>query len=195
MIPEEATTPEERLLKLIRGERKPKNKIREERVLPRKLPSRIKIINMSLVVVLVIVATVLLADLVIFSLHRETYLQPAKEKAVSPVPAKEILSPAPEPPIAGSPDASNSLGSRELFRSRPVVPADKITQGAYDNLKDISLKGIIAGDRPQAIIEDEKNKKSFFIYKGETVGGIKVEDIQSDRVILKVNGEVLELTL
>ena len=235
-MPEEYSSPEEKLLRLIRGEKKPKEK---EKAVPHSEDTRagsreggaatvvqkrniaaqaaqpkggrdyIKFVNITLIAVLVVIAGVLLADAINFKLRRPAYVSEAVPK-VPPhkVPPHEVPPqrerekaaehPAPQPQSQPSSDTfsnSDALVSRDLFRPPALAPATGIPQVSYEKLKDLSLKGIIAGDKPQAIIEDEKNKKSYFLYKGESVNDIKVEDIQSDRVILRVNGEVLELTL
>jgi len=208
MMPEEYSSPEEKLLRLIRGEKKPKDKllppsapapvlrrsIAVQTAQPKGGRDYIKFVNITLIAVLVVIAGVLLADAINFKLHKPAYVGEAVPRA-SEQPAPQ---PQSQPPsdISGEADA---LISRDLFRPPAASPANNaansIPQVSYEKLKDLSLKGIIAGDKPQAIIEDEKNKKSYFLYKGESVNDIKVEDIQADRVILRVNGEVLELTL
>lgn len=214
-MPEEFTSPEEKLLRLIRGERKPKNRPvplqEKEKSVPRERESRpavaaqdrkvtpsqlkgggyVKFINITLITVLVIIAVVLLIDVISFNLKRPAYIaEPATRRAAPPQANASF-------PVAENPDNSGLLESKDLFRASPVyaAPAARVPQASYDKLKDFALKGIIAGDKPQAILEDEKNKKSYFLYKGDSVDNIRVEDIKSDKVILSINGEVLELTL
>jgi hypothetical protein len=59
----------------------------------------------------------------------------------------------------------------------------------------LSLIGIIAGDKPQAIIEDKKAGKSYFVYKAGTVGGARIIDILEDRVVMECQGKQFELML
>ena len=59
----------------------------------------------------------------------------------------------------------------------------------------LSLIGIIAGERPQAIIEDRKSDKSHFLYKGGSVGQAKIVEILEDSVIMEYKGERFELVL
>ena len=195
-MPEEFTSPEEKLLKLIRGERKPKFKAHPEKaviseriVQAKEDRSYVKFINISLIAILIIIAAVLIFDVINFNLKRPELVAEIAPKA------EERQEPQLQPSQELSVDPK-LLGSRDLFKaSAAAVSPGAVPQASYDKLKELSLKGIIAGEKPQAIIEDEKNKKSYFLYKGESVNNIKVEDIQSDRVILRVNGEVLELTL
>ena len=227
-MPEEYSSPEEKLLRLIRGEKKPKDKTpspsdslsEKEKAVPRGEDTRagsreggtqkrnitprakqpkeghdyIRFINIALIAVLVMITVVLLADAINFNSRRPVHVtEAAPRTAENPAPQPQ-LQPRPQP-STDTFSNSDALVSRDLFRPPALAPATGIPPASYEKLKDLSLKGIIAGDKPQAIIEDEKSKKSFFLYKGESINDIRVEDIQSDRVILRVNGEVLELTL
>lgn len=225
-MPEEFTSPEEKLLRLIRGERKPKNRpaplqerersvsreretgpapaVQDRRAAPPQLKSSgdyVKFINITLITVLIIIAAVLLIDVVSFNLKRPAYIpEPANGAAARQEAQTRPAAPAQADPSSASveiPDNSALLASKDLFKASPVQssPAARPAQASFDKLKDFTLKGIIAGDKPQVILEDGKNRKSYFLYKGDSLDNIRVEDIQSDKVILSINGEVLELTL
>ena len=220
---EEFASPEEKLLRLIRGERKSKDKVPPEKAVApggdkkttaapsnRAVAARtmqlketrdyVKFINISLIVILVIVTAVLLVDVVSFNLKLPAYVLEVTPKTEGPH-EKQTQNPTQaqqqNKAASAAADGSELLSSRELFKAVPAAgtAAAKVPQASFEKMKDLSLKGIIAGERPQAILEDEKNKKSYFLYKGDSVNNITVEDIQSDKVILKINGEVLELTL
>jgi type II secretory pathway component PulC len=66
---------------------------------------------------------------------------------------------------------------------------------ATDLAKDITLVGIISGDQPQAVIEDKKNQKTYHLNKGQSFGEFRVEDIQEGKIILENNGKKYELYL
>jgi hypothetical protein len=66
---------------------------------------------------------------------------------------------------------------------------------ADDIKKNFALLGIITGDSNQAIIEDKTIKKTFFLYKGDTIGDMKVEDIKNNMVILDCQGEKIQLSI
>lgn len=210
-MPEEYSSPEEKLLRLIRGEKKPKDKTlspsdslsEKEKAVPPSTPRAlqpkdghdyIRFINIALIAILVIITVVLLSDAINFNVRRPVHVTETTPRTAESSAPQPQLQPRNQP-STDTFSNSDALVSRDLFRPPAVTPATGIPQASYEKLKDLSLKGIIAGDKPQAIIEDEKNKKSFFLYKGESINDITVEDIQSDRVILRVNGEVLELTL
>jgi hypothetical protein len=57
----------------------------------------------------------------------------------------------------------------------------------------LKLVGIILDESPKAIIEDLQKKETLFLSLNEKHGNVVVEDIQEDRVILKLNGEKIEL--
>ncbi|MBI4845186.1 MAG: hypothetical protein HY810_01710 [Candidatus Omnitrophica bacterium] len=59
--------------------------------------------------------------------------------------------------------------------------------------KDLKLVGISWSEDPDAIIEDLFLKKTYFVKKGFKIEGIIVRDIQRDKVILRYEGEEVEL--
>lgn len=86
------------------------------------------------------------------------------------------------------------LGQRRIFVSpsvgetastAPVVNADLI--------KDISLVGIISGENPQAVIEDKKTQKTYYLTKGQFIGELQIEDIREGKIILNYKGQRYEL--
>ena len=52
----------------------------------------------------------------------------------------------------------------------------------------IGLVGIITGDKPQAIIEDKKAQKTYYMSKGQSFDGYVVEEIYDDKVIINYEG-------
>lgn len=59
-----------------------------------------------------------------------------------------------------------------------------------DNFK---LVGISWGQEPQAMVEDSKSQKVYFLKTGDNIGGFKVKDILENKVILSYQGETIEL--
>lgn len=79
-------------------------------------------------------------------------------------------------------------GSSENMAGQPVnVSADLI--------KNINLVGVVAGDNPQAIIEDKSTQKTYYLNKGQFLGEFQVDDIQEGKVILNYQGQRFELHL
>ena len=60
----------------------------------------------------------------------------------------------------------------------------------------LSLLGIVSGEQPQAIIEDSQTQKTYFVSEGQmVVDGAIVESINSNGVVLNFLGETIELNL
>lgn len=64
-----------------------------------------------------------------------------------------------------------------------------------DLVKDLNLIGIISGENPQAIIEDKKAQKTYYLNKGQSIGEFQLEDIQEGKIILNYRGQKFELYL
>ena len=88
------------------------------------------------------------------------------------------------------------IRQREIF-GNPVGSSQEtvIPAGATeaDLIKDISLVGIISGLTPQAIIEDKKAQKTYYVTKGQFIGEMQVEDILEGKIILNFKGKRFEL--
>ena len=86
------------------------------------------------------------------------------------------------------------LGDKQVFGSGGstgvIGPASGLSA---ELIKDINLVGIIAGDTPQAIIEDKKSQKTYYLNKGQFIGEFQLEDIQEGKIILNFNGQRFEL--
>ncbi len=91
---------------------------------------------------------------------------------------------------------SQAIRDRKIFgeqvSSEAARPMSAINS---DLIKDINLIGVILGDSPQAIIEDKKTQKSYYVNKGQFIGEFRVDDIQEGKVILTYEGEKFELYL
>ena len=59
----------------------------------------------------------------------------------------------------------------------------------------LNLVGIMAGDNPQAVIEDKTAGKTFYLSRGQSFGEFKVEEILEGKVILSSRGKRYELSL
>lgn len=91
------------------------------------------------------------------------------------------------------------ISKRNIFK--PQGEGKKVSQAApagpafKELIKDLNLLGIVAGDNPQVIIEDRKVQKTYFLYKGDYVGEMKVEAIYPEKVVLEFRGEKISLFL
>ncbi len=219
----EEFSPEEKLLRLIRGKKRDESKPAAGKIEgPAEIPPTTGIqnmkyspppnktvadkwryfefVNLALVIILVVVIMFYIFDLVSSNpsfgrLHKSEAASRRPRPAISePQNAKSEAQPTPFSTYA------EAIGKRELFKppkSEAVKekPAAQKTESASDKLKYLSLIGIIGGERPQAVIEDKKDKKTYFLNKGQTVSEMKVEDILKDRIILDFDGEKIELVL
>jgi hypothetical protein len=92
---------------------------------------------------------------------------------------------------------SQEIGKKELFKSSVLQGQETQTTALAPTINEMSanliLLGIVLDEQPQAIIEDSKTKKTYFLYKGDNIGEIKVEDIQENKVVLSYQGEKIEL--
>jgi hypothetical protein len=92
---------------------------------------------------------------------------------------------------------SSQITKRDLFSSTvtktqtPASSKNILSQA----IQDLNLIGVISGENPQAIIEDKKNQKTHFLSKGDFIGDFQVQDIQKGKVILDYKGEKFELSL
>lgn len=58
---------------------------------------------------------------------------------------------------------------------------------------DLKLVGISWGEVPEAIVEDKKANKTYFLKTGDTINTLKVYAIYRDKVTFDANGEKLDL--
>lgn len=86
---------------------------------------------------------------------------------------------------------------RQIFGNAPVPEAaiPKVATDGTDFIKQINLVGIISGDNPQAVIEDKNTQKTYYVSKGQFIGEIQIEDIQEGKIILNHKGQRFELYL
>ncbi len=110
-----------------------------------------------------------------------------------------------------------TIESKEAIKKDEIKPYDFYTQGIKSKqifgaasvqltqesnvivganlIKDINLLGVISGDSAQAIIEDAKSQKTYYVTKGQMVGEFQVEDIGNGKIILNYNGQRFELSI
>ena len=86
------------------------------------------------------------------------------------------------------------IGKRNLF-----VPSSEVKEKRdvpdVNLIGGLSLLGIVNSQPAQAIIEDKKAQKTYFLYEGQYIGEIKVDKISEGRVTLSYGSEAFDLTL
>ena len=90
------------------------------------------------------------------------------------------------------------LGRERLFMAQSGTTETDKPEPVQSGLQvsDLQLMGIVSGARGlQAIISEMKTEQSYYCYAGESIEGILIKEIYSDKVILERNGEKIELRL
>lgn len=77
-------------------------------------------------------------------------------------------------------------------REEKVAPRAEVPR-VIEEIKRFKLVGISWSRDPDAMIEDTVALRTFFVKKGNMIGGVKVEDILKDKVILSFQGEEAEI--
>lgn len=94
---------------------------------------------------------------------------------------------------------SDIISRSALFKTAlPAAPSakkDSPKMAPLELLGNYSLAGIVSGENPQAIVEDKKSKNTYFLNKGQFLGDFRIEDIQEGKVILELKGQRFELSL
>jgi hypothetical protein len=92
----------------------------------------------------------------------------------------------------------DKVGQRDIFKiglkkstedtakAAPISAAKEMTQH-------LKLVGISWSNDPDAMVEDSKALRTFFVKRGHKIGGVKVEAIFKDKLILSYEGEEVEL--
>ena len=114
----------------------------------------------------------------------------------------------PSDPSAASAPVVEPIPSLAQATARPVFTAPVATRAPSTGASSapsqdakalagrLTLTGIITGDPPQAIIEDSETKKTFFVSPGQVVvDGAVVDRVSENRVVLNLQGEKVELGL
>ncbi|MFA4888392.1 MAG: hypothetical protein WC628_02305 [Candidatus Omnitrophota bacterium] len=86
--------------------------------------------------------------------------------------------------------------NRQIFKSAYTQAGEKPASAVnLDLAKDFGLVGIIAEENPQAIIEDKLRQRTYYVSKGQMIGEIQVDDILEGKIILNYRGQKYELYL
>ncbi len=91
---------------------------------------------------------------------------------------------------------SEYIDSRDVFKA-DFLSAKGITDALDGSLEgklfNLTLVGIVLDDIPQAIIEHEKDQKTYFLKKGDSIDEVRVEDISEGKVTISFEDEEFEL--
>ncbi len=88
-----------------------------------------------------------------------------------------------------------SVKKRDIFRMgrKPPVEGELISSKAAEATQNLRVVGISWSEQPDAMIEDIKTGKTYFVKKGQIAGEFKVEAIYKDRVTLKSGMESIDI--
>lgn len=203
------TSPEERLLRLIRGERK-ESSPQDKKVANDPKASQLALsgifkwvkikehfsfnqINRMLLGILLILGIYLLIDFLITSPQRiERKVLNTEEVAAA---ALEIPGKIPSSlkPVSYY---SQPVKSKNLFTATsPEIKPARPSLTFLEMVSKLRLQGIVSGANPQAIIEDTRTKQVYFLAPGERIGEIELKQILPGKVRLNYYGQEAELPL
>ncbi|MEI8175580.1 MAG: hypothetical protein WCG78_01800 [Candidatus Omnitrophota bacterium] len=153
------------------------------------------VLNTVLVIVLAVVA---LVSLPVF-LRRSPDLSAALEEKVKreALPRRSGVEKRPELDYFTGKMGGRNIFAPALREDAPVAEEGAAGQGPkLEEIKgQLNLLGILGGDTPQAIIEDKRNQKSYFLTKDGSFDDIRVKEILENKVILVYKGQEFELSL
>jgi type II secretory pathway component PulC len=93
----------------------------------------------------------------------------------------------------------NKVRTRDIFKmagnktEETVISKQPPSSETIQLTKDLNLVGISWSEDPDVMIEDTKEKKTYFLKRGQAIKGLKVEAVFKDKVILSHEGEEIEL--
>ena len=171
------STPEEKLLNLIKkGQTSVKLK-KDLNIFTK--------INIALIAIIAIVCSIFLLDIFVFN-----------KKALDLPQVNQLTESAVQPISGGMRDNIPAEGLHENADSLSYDdPSRKSLIDKESIRSNLNLLGIVSGEDNQAIIEDKNLKKTYFLYKGDSLSEMKVLDITGNSVILDYKGEKIELNI
>ena len=92
---------------------------------------------------------------------------------------------------------SNEISGKQIFGQAASVGESSSAVAAVldDTADNFVLAGIVAGKSPQAIIQNKKNEKVYYLNKGDSLDGYIVEEISKNGVVLNNGGKKTTLFL
>lgn len=114
------------------------------------------------------------------------------------VPVKDVESVAPALALDLKPYAAAvSLQERDIFSmSTAVGPSGAVENTPAGELPaHLKIVGILVADKPQVIIEDTLNKKTYFIDKGHPQAGIKIKAVTKDQMVINYQGQDIPVSV
>ncbi|MDP8265237.1 MAG: hypothetical protein P9M12_07175 [Candidatus Aceula lacicola] len=89
---------------------------------------------------------------------------------------------------------AQEIEERDVFsRPKPKQEEEQVKAENINLSESLRIVGIVLGDVPEAIIEDIKSRKIFFLHQGDEVLEGKIRSIKEGKIILDYNGSTIEL--
>ncbi len=83
-----------------------------------------------------------------------------------------------------------SMGAKKAVQEKAP---DTVSSEIVEATQSLKLVGISWSNDPDAMIEDSKALRTFFVKRGQMIGRVKIEAIFKDKVILSYEGKEVEL--
>lgn len=206
----DAISPEEKLLRLIRGQRSPEKPLPAEPALAKPkvnlqvaqwkrevysfAPKFLRSLNIQKwLIIIFMLSCAYLAAAVAYPLFIPKK-PPLPKIAAKNIPEEKMFLEESAKPYEFY---SGPIKEKQIFGSLGLQAGGGDAPIALGNelIKDINLVGILSGDNPQAVIEDKKAQKTYYVTKGQFVGQFQLEDIREGKIILGSGGQKYELYL
>ena len=157
-------------------------------------PASLRVINRYIAVSAVLFVVYLFVDILFIKPANRAAVPAANETESGKSAAADVRRQAPETKDYSF--YSTEIAQKNIFGQAEQESAQAhAVMAAEDAAGNIGLVGIIAGDNPQAVIEDKKSQKTYYMTKGESFNGFIVEEITQNRVILDYQGKKIALSL
>ena len=85
-----------------------------------------------------------------------------------------------------------NIVTKRSQQSRQQEQAPEVDE-VVEKTKHLKLVGIAWSDSPDAMIEDTKVSRTFFVKRGDMISDVQVEEIYKDKVVLRYRSQTVEL--
>jgi hypothetical protein len=157
----------------------------------------LRVFNKCAVVIAALIAVYLMLDIILVSPSRKAATLLSKTSLSGPL--SETAGKTMPVETKGYSYYSNKMSGRNIFGGSSYIQTESQTAGSETSAElsggNLGLVGIVPGDSPQAIVEDKKNQKTYYLIKGQSINGITVEEIDEDKVTLEYRGKKMTLFL
>ena len=93
---------------------------------------------------------------------------------------------------------ARQINKRDIFTTSAKTAEN--SSGETMNLpgqlpSDLKVVGIVLGEHPQVVIENNRDHQTYFIEKGQTQAGISLEKVEKNKVYLNYQGQTIGIGL